>query len=151
MNCSTGLWKFQLLSKLQLTSFHLCLQKYNKNVNCCYLEGSNSEVRRLYIWKKKSHIWQKDISMLLFEGIRVIYSYFLHFIQVKITSVLKKMRKFWLFCMIHVWTVTLTQILGNTTNWHGQNIWGYYFVFTVSSNFLQNLTEPYNLLYNLKT
>lgn len=126
MNCSVELWKVQLLSKLQLTSFHLkvstSLQKYNKNVNCCYLEGNNSEVRRLYIWKKKCHIWQEDISMLLFEGIRVIYSYFLHFTQVKITPVLKKMRKFWLFCMIHFWTVTLTWILGNTMNWHSQNI-----------------------------
>lgn len=34
-------------------------------------------------------------------------------------------------------------------NWHSQNIRGYYFVFIVSSNFLQNLPKPYNLLYNL--
>lgn len=39
------------------------------------------------------------------------------FPQAKKTWVWKRTRKCWLFCMTHVWTVTLIPRLGNTTSW----------------------------------
>ena len=124
-----------------MASFHLSWRqvfrsRQKKILSCIYLEGNNPKVKRWYNLKR--------------NYVTVIYSCFPLLTQVKMAWMLKKMRKSWLFCMIHVWTVTLTQTLGSTTNWHSQIMRAHCFVFRIdfSFNCFWSVTGLYNLSWN---